>query len=62
MRKRKKQADKPPAPKRFLLNFIKRLLNVGDDVVGVFNTYRKSYKIGGYAALDKLLIGELTVS
>ena len=48
-------------PVLFISDLIQSLLQVGDDVVNIFNAYGHSDKVGLYAAVFKLLVGKLTM-
>ena len=45
----------------FFILSIKCLLDIGDDVLHVLNSDRKTDKVGTYSALDELLVSKLTV-
>ena len=41
--------------------FIERLLNIGDDIIGVLDTYREADQVRSHASLYQLLIAQLAV-
>lgn len=45
-----------------LLNLFQSLLNVSDDIVNVFQTYRQTDKTAVNACCNQLFVSELTVS
>lgn len=41
--------------------FIERLLNIGDDIIGVLDTYREADQVRSHASLYQLLVAQLAV-
>ena len=38
--------------------FIERLLNIGDDIIGVLDTYREADQVRSHASLYQLLVAQ----